>query len=274
MLDVLRISVADEEESMFGKSVIYISGRIVKVLANLLKILCYIFHFIFPKARFTLPEYSKPLISSKKESKVPRILWQTNFTDKVTLPVYLNYLFNRLMSPTFEYRFMITEAREAFIRENYSAEILNSYLRLQIGASQADFWRVLVLNKIGGVYLDIDANLIWPLGVTVPSDVTEMFLISKKGRYSNYFIASQPDSVHLKRIVELIMKNIEENTIKSVHKLTGPGALNSVVEGQDVHSKNYKYICGQGDFTNEYFQYIDKAEGKWTKAQRTKDLIK
>jgi len=169
---------------------------------------------------------------------------------------------------------MITEAREVFIRENYSSEILNSYLRLQIGASQADFWRVLVLNKLGGVYLDIDANFVWFLELIVPSDADELYLKRKKGGYSNYFIASKPNSEHLSNVVDGIMKNIEENTLNGVYNLTGPGVLTGVLENKDVNAKSYKYICGQGNFTNEYFQYIDKAEGKWTQAQKTKKLIK
>ena len=95
-------------------------SRVIKLFANITKMLSYGFHALFPAKRFTLPERAGPWLSSKQESSVPRIIWQTNFTNRVTLPVYLNYLFNRLMAPRFEYRFMITQARHDFIEKNFS----------------------------------------------------------------------------------------------------------------------------------------------------------
>ncbi|EWG99635.1 glycosyl transferase [Halomonas sp. BC04] len=174
-------------------------SRLIKLFANITKLLSYGFHFLFPRKRFTLPEQAAPLLKSRKTSAVPRILWQTNFTNKATLPVYLNYLFNRLMSPSFEYRFMITDARAAFIQENFSQEIFEAYSRLQVGAAQADFWRVLVLQKCGGVYLDIDAHVVWPLSRIVKPEMEELFITTKRGEISNYFIASKPDNPHLAR---------------------------------------------------------------------------
>jgi mannosyltransferase OCH1-like enzyme len=31
-----------------------------------------------------------------------------------------------------------------------------------------------------------------------------------------------------------------------------------------VNDQSYRYVCVQGSFTNEHFQYIDKPRGKWT----------
>lgn len=250
-----------------------LTGRLIKLTGNLLKVACYPFHWVFPNQRFTLPAISPPLIKPRDDSAIPHILWQTNFTDKVTLPVYLNYLCNRLMAPSFEYRFMITEDREKYIRQYYSNEILNSYSRLQIGAAQADFWRVLVLLEHGGVYLDIDAHLTWPLGRTIGKECAALYLRTKRGDLSNYFIASRPFNPQLKEIAQVIRGNIEENSIKGVFDMTGPGVFNRVLDVKEVESVLYHYACIQGSFTNEYFQYIDKPQGKWTKEQNVTDLV-
>jgi mannosyltransferase OCH1-like enzyme len=178
------------------------------------------------------------------------------------------------MAYDYEYRFMITEDRSDFIEANYSKEIFNSYSRIQIGAAQADFWRVLVLYKHGGIYMDIDAHLIWPLSSILKADQEEAYIVIKKGEISNYFIASRNDNPNLKKIIDLILKNIEENTIKNVYILTGPGVFNQVLDMSEVNTVYYRYTCNQGNFTNTYFQYVDKAEGKWTRAQETIDIIK
>lgn len=46
-------------------------------------------------------------------------MWQTNFTNKVTLPLYVNYLLNRFMALSYEYRFMDNMVAEKYIGENH-----------------------------------------------------------------------------------------------------------------------------------------------------------
>ena len=254
--------------------IIFFVSRIIKIFANLTKLMCYGFHLFFPNKRFTLPSEAAPLFKSSRPSNIPRILWQTNFTNRVTLSVYLNYLFNRLLAYNFQYRFMITEDRADFIKSNYPEEIFESYSRIQIGAAQADLWRLLVLQKFGGVYMDIDAHLVWPLGAIIDPDYDELYLLMKRGEISNYFIASKNNNPHLDTMIKIIMNNIKENVIKNVYDLTGPGVFNQALDVNAVNTRSYRYLCNQGNFTNEYFQYIDKQEGKWTKAQQQIDIIR
>lgn len=255
------------------KAHIVIANRLIKLAANITKVLSYAFHYFFPDKRFTLPARSGALIKGADRA-IPRIIWQTNYTNKATLPVYLNYLFNRIMSPTFEYRFMITEARAEFIQTNYSPEIFEAYSRLQIGASQADFWRILVLQKYGGVYLDIDAHAVWPLGYTIHPEHEELYIIRKNNELTNYFIASKPNNPNLQKLIEQMLTNIRENTIQGVYDMTGPGVFNSVLNYQQVPTTWYRHTCSQGSFTNEHFQYIDKPQGKWTKEQHKVDVVR
>ena len=255
------------------KITIFLVRTLIKIIANLSKLFCYGFHFIFPKARFTLPTQSNALFRTKRTHATPHVIWQTNFTNRVTLPVYLNYLFNRLMAPSFEYRFMITQARAEFIQQNYPQHISEAYGRLQIGASQADFWRLLVLNKLGGVYMDIDAHLVWPLGWTLKKHEA-LYLRIKSGEISNYFIASAAGNTQIEKMIGLIECNIEEAKIENVYDLTGPGIFNQILKNERFPETYYKETVNQGNFTNEYFQYIDKPAGKWNKEQQKVALVK
>jgi mannosyltransferase OCH1-like enzyme len=188
--------------------------------------------------------------------------------------VYLNFLFNRLLAPGFEHRFMVTAERDTFIRDNYPKEIYDAYARIQIGAAQADFWRVLVLQKFGGVYMDIDAHLVWPLARILPPEQEELFLQIKTGEISNYFIASKPDNPNLAAVIDQIRVNIETRSSPNVYDLTGPGVFNKALGSRNVPKRYYLYTCNQGNFTNEYFQYIDKPQGKWTKEQKKVEVIR
>jgi len=249
-----------------------IINRLAKFFGTIEKGIAYIFHFFFPKKRFTIPEYSKPFFKSNQFA-IPKIIWQTNYTNQVSLPIYINYLFNRLMSLDWEYRYVSTEARLEFIKCYASQKVANAFEKLTDGASQADFWRIFVLNYYGGVYMDIDAHLVWPLSKIIDPDNKEMFLMTKH-HYNNYFIASKPNSPHLERALEIIVDNIEQHmTHKGVYGMTGPTVLNTAIGENKVHHRHNRITCNQGSFTNEYFQYIDKPRGKWIHA-KNEELLK
>lgn len=253
----------------FGAIII---NRLSKILGILVKTFSYIFHFFFNHKRFTIPEHSKAFISGK-QSLIPKIIWQTNYSNKVTLPVYVNYLFNRLISPDWEYRYVSTEARLEFIKTHASHRMAHAFEQLTDGASQADFWRLFTLNYYGGVYMDIDAHAVWPLSKMIKPDDKELFLMTKHN-YSNYFIASAKENPYLQKALDLSVENIEQKNISGgVYELTGPTVLNRAIGEDNVNHRHNKYTCIQGSFTNEYFQYIDKPRGKWIHAKQ-EDLLK
>jgi mannosyltransferase OCH1-like enzyme len=252
-----------------------IANRLIKLFGMLVKTLSYPFHFIFPKLRFIIPKQRDPLFKSSAIYKIPKIIWQTNYTNKVSLPVYCNYLFNRIISPDYEYRYMGDKDMEACLFEHASKEVFEAFEKLTDGAARADLWRLFVLNFYGGIYMDIDAHSVWTLSSIIQSSDTEVFLLNKK-HYTNYFIATAPNNPILTDTINLIVENINNKHIEGgVYNLTGPSVLNIAIGDKKVNHRYYRITCIQGSFTNEHFQYIDKPQGKWTHAknhQLLKDL--
>ena len=119
---------------------IFISNRFSKIIGNICKLFAYPFHALFPKKRFAIPFRSKAKTRAAK-SKITRIIWQTNYSNQSTLPVYLNYLFNRLMSLSYEYRYVSTEGRLEYIKKNAPQEVYDCCRLLKDGTSQADLLR-------------------------------------------------------------------------------------------------------------------------------------
>ena len=122
--------------------------------------------------------------------------------------------------------------------------------------------------------MDIDAHLIRPLAYIIKENKNEIYLKIKTGEISNYFIASAPGTPSIEAVIKKIRNNIEENLIKNVYDLTGPGVFNAVIDINAVETAYYQVTCNQGSFTNEHFQYIDKPQGKWTKEQIKVELVK
>lgn len=258
---------------------IIIANRLFRIPGVLSKIIGYIFHFIFPKKRFTIPKQSDALFKSSKKTKIPKILWQTNYSNIVSLPIYLNYLCNRVMSYDYEYRYAGNEDCYEFIKVNGTEEVLNAFNKLSDGAAKADFWRIFVLNEIGGVYLDMDGHFVWPLNKIIKENDLDVYVIPRRDEYTNYFIASVKNNIILKDTLDIIVHNINnidnmKDEDKTVFILTGPSTLIKAIGEKEVNARSYKITCIQGNFTNEYFQYIDKKQGKWTHTKKDEILKK
>jgi len=247
---------------------------VIKYTANACRPFFLLHHLLRPRKRYRIPAFSPALFRPGTARRIPRTIWQTNYSDEVTLAVYVAYWFNRLISPTFEHRFSGDAECERFISLNFSAEIADAYRSLQIGAGKADYWRVLVLLKHGGVYLDMDANFVWPPEWFIEEDSDEMFLMDGGGLITNYFLASSPANPLFARFEEVIRNNIRENTLQSVFSMTGPMVFQSVLEDEMVVKQVYKTVCHQGQFMNERLQYPDKNNRKWWREESEKSILR
>ncbi len=67
---------------------ILVANRLIRLTGNFFKVLSYPFHWVFPKLRFTIPAFSPAKVKLSANKAIPRIIWQTNFTDQASLPVY------------------------------------------------------------------------------------------------------------------------------------------------------------------------------------------
>lgn len=257
-----------------SKIITLVSNRLIRLTGNIFKILSYSFHFALPRLRFTIPDYSPAWRKCPAGRLIPRTIWQTNFTSRVTLPVYLNYLLNRLLSYNCDYHYMSTEARDIFLKNCTPDTVYEAYSKLTDGAAQADLWRLVVLQIHGGVYIDIDATLVCSLDRILDNN-QELYIKNKNNsEITNYFIASVANNPNLQAAIEQVVYNINHyDPSMGVFNCTGPAALTSVLKIKPVNIRDRTYVCIQGTFTNEYFQYMDKPRGKWIYTD-SKKLVK
>ena len=121
--------------------------------------------------------------------------------------------------------------------------------------------------------MDIDGHLVGCLDTMIDPEDDEV-LITRRGRYTNFFLASRKGNPFLKETLDIIVDNIENRRVDGgVFVLTGPETLNKALENKDVNTRRDKFTCAQGTFANEYFQYMDKKRGKWIHA-KNEDLLK
>ncbi|SMN15302.1 Mannosyltransferase OCH1 and related enzymes [uncultured Candidatus Thioglobus sp.] len=171
------------------------------------------------------------------------------------------------MSLSYDYHYVSTEDRLTFIKENTDENTIQAYERLNDGAAQADLWRLLTLKHFGGIYMDIDAHLIFPLSGIIKNKDKELFILKGTDNdHTNYFIATEKNHPILSNAIDIILENINSGKVIGVFLLTGPVPFSNAIaqSKQSINDKSYRHVCVQGSFTNEHFQYIDKPRGKWT----------
>lgn len=174
-----------------------------------------------------------------RKQKIPRIIHQTYKTNELPVELSTNVEQLKRMNPTFEYRFYNDEDCVNFIKNNYPEEKLKLYLSINsnYGSARADYFRYLLMYKIGGVYLDIKSTTTIPLEDTL--QYTDEYLLSHwpgmdwadeldypLGEFQNWHIICKPEHPFLKKTIELVEENIKNNTNKigkeAVLRTTGP----------------------------------------------------
>ena len=111
--------------------------------------------------------------SREQQKRIPRIVHQTWF-EELTTTRYPQYqrLQNSWRASGWDYRFYTDDDCLEFIQQNYPKRFVDAYDAIVPGAFKADFFRLLVLFKEGGVYADIDVKLDADLDTFITKDLS------------------------------------------------------------------------------------------------------
>lgn len=201
----------------------------------------------------------KPLIFWHRKKKIPKIIHQMH-----TLGMdYVNNLEREAIAilkrnnPDWEYRFYGPNEIMFFLMTHYSERYINAYYKInpEYGAARSDYFRYLLINKVGGVYLDVKSYTLVPFNDIINCE-DELILFGWQehptNKYSNYGshqeitrineyqqwnIFSTPGNKYIKNVVESITTNIENYTTeefqmgwRGVFRTTGPIAYTNAIE--------------------------------------------
>lgn len=130
---------------------------------------------------------------------IPKIIWQTSQYEADSMPKWMSYYASswQAQNPDWEYRYQSNLDFCSYLEDAYSLEYAKAFYNLP-GFFKGDFWRFYVLNKYGGVYVDIDSFCSAPLSKIYDSFSGHDIVcpVSKLGddnvQYQNWFIGSSP----------------------------------------------------------------------------------
>jgi autotransporter strand-loop-strand O-heptosyltransferase len=212
-------------------------------------------------------EYSESDVVLQK-LRVPKIIHQTFRTKELPEELRVSVESLKKLNPDFEYRFYDDEDCYNFIKENYDEEtlLLYSSINPNYGSSKADFFRYLLMYKVGGVYLDIKSSARIPFNdIILPTD--EYLLTHWEGRdwnqilnyyhgeFQNWHIICKPNHPFLEKTIELVKRNIRnyrgEKGKLSVLNLTGPIVYSKAIVSLIDEHRTYTFNSPVREFKLE-----------------------
>jgi len=222
-----------------------------------------------------IPHFIPSKKKSVSDSNIPKKIFQTWKTRFLTEKMY-NHV-RKLVDNNPEYDYYLFgdyECRE-YLKRYYTPEYLQAFDEVIPGAFKADFWRYAVLYREGGVYVDIDLDILHPLDFCISKD-TDFISIKDINSYKHSnaifqaFIATIPKYIFLQRTLQLCLSNIQKNYYNDYITLgiTGPVMMGEAMNcalGKDLGDpfefgeyeyRNSKYklflFCSEtGDINNE-----------------------
>lgn len=252
---------------------------LIILIASLIFIVLYIHH----RSR----ENTRKL--RQKRLKIPRIIHQTYKANDLHADLRENVRVLRERNPNYEYRFYSDEDIVEFIRNNYPSDILETYQMInpEYGPARADYFRYLLMYKVGGVYLDIKSNCDKSFDEII-NEEDEIILTHWKdrwgydtlhndyGEYCQWVMMNVPGHPLLKRVINEVSQNIRSYTIqKGVGKfgvlaMTGPWAYYRAIH-PDIHNHKVRLSFSEKQLGLSYNNcpqnHIDIFKNHYTKLE-------
>ncbi len=189
---------------------------------------------------------------------IPKIIHQTLPSKQKIDPAFQENIANlKRLNPGWEHRLYDDEDIPVFILNHYRQDVLDCYdlIDPRYGPARADFFRYLLMNVEGGVYLDIKSTAIRPLD-DVLHDEDEYILshwrnqsheefagwgrwggLGPEGEYQQWHIICAPRHPFLDAVIKKVQGNIEgcfasENCSgqDAVVNMTGPVAYTKAIQ--------------------------------------------
>jgi mannosyltransferase OCH1-like enzyme len=162
---------------------------------------------------------------------IEKNIYQTYFTKELPGPVV--QIIERLIqnNPGYTYSFFDDKDMYEFINSSYDKDIVDAYNKLQIGAAKADYWRYLVLYKNGGVYLDIDSSINYPIDLII--DETDKALFTRERNpvsFVQFCLFICKEHPVLLKIIEAVTQKIHDHTNAELDYITGPIVMSQAIE--------------------------------------------
>ena len=176
-----------------------------------------------------------PIENSGKQVTIPKIIFQTWKTKEIPEHWKPSVASIKKYMPSWQYVLMTDENNRDFVKD-YFPDFLSFYDAFPYNIQRCDSVRYLLLYSFGGLYMDLDIELMKPLDDLFTND-SEVFLINSTNITSvitNSFMASKKGSKLWLDVLAAMKEPVSAWASMTKHTLvlssTGPNLLNRVAK--------------------------------------------
>lgn len=113
------------------------------------------------------------------------------------------------LNPEYEIKLYDDEMCKKFLLDEYTQLHLDIFNFLQDGPIKADFWRICIINKYGGLYVDADIQPLIPLNKYIEDDDDFITCISQNFNKNNLEFQFNPHFIYSDKNNPILQKCID-----------------------------------------------------------------
>jgi mannosyltransferase OCH1-like enzyme len=181
---------------------------------------------------------------------------------------------NQTLNPEFKFHLYDDDDCFQFIKNHFSADILNAYTKLKPGAYKADLWRYCVLYVNGGIYMDVKVKLSFNFSLKeliysehYVKDIAGPF--DNLGIYNAFMVHAPKNTLLLKCIDQIVLNVYNKYYGENPLCITGPALVGRlfILDKYDLklvdiqHTHDGKLAYKNKTFATMYRQYRDEQRG-------------
>ena len=187
----------------------------------------------------------------------PKVIYFCNKTF-YRMKEHANYW--KILNPDYEIQLYDNEMCEKFLLDEYGELHKDIFNFLQHGPIKADFWRICILYKYGGVYSDIDNEPLIPIQNFLEPDVDFVTCSSywdgMKFKFNPIFIISHKNNVILEKCIEWYIRKYKN---KDSYDYWGWSIMRSFTD--TLHLNDYNTTDGIYYLDNMKIQILRDCRG-------------
>lgn len=148
-------------------------------------------------------------ITSLASIPIPKVIYQTWKTKQLPETCAQIQENIRQLNPSYELVMYDDPDMDNFVQSNFDEHVFRCYSKLKVGAAKADFWRYCILYKNGGVYLDIDSEILQPLDDLIRDE--DQCIITREGNpgiFNNWIMIFEKEHPILLQTIRHCCHNI------------------------------------------------------------------
>jgi hypothetical protein len=205
---------------------------------------------------------------NENKPMIPRKIFQSWKTHTIPQDLQKNVSALRTMNPDYSYYLFDDNDCRQYLLENFGQNYANAFDAIKPGAFKCDFWRYAILYLEGGIYMDLDMELLEPFDTFIDDSKDFISIVdipkyagNQAGCIFQAFIACKPRHPILKYALELSFYNIASRRQEFLESLsiTGPVAMGTAVNLY-LNRKNPYQIIEKGDYGNMLLFSWDTSE--------------